>query len=505
MLKHKNLYKKGLNRKQALLFPPSIDEYVSEDNSARAIDVYVDSLDLSLLGFTDTRRSYNCDGNKAYHPNIMLKIYVYGYLNKIRSSRNLERECKRNVELIFLTSGLQPGYHTISDFRKNNPKALKEVFKDFTLLCKNLDLFQTDTFAVDGTFFKANASKNTLLLKSSIEKKLEKIDEKIENYLQALDTNDKENSSLKEIENLPKTIDELKEKRKDLQSKINFLEKNDLKQFNTTDKDAKLMKKSSQNLMAYNSQIVVDSKFKFIVSTDVINIGNDGTSLHNMAKDTKQILQKEEIKMFADTGYYSTIELKKCVDDTIDVYMPIPEKTKELKQQGKFTREDFTYDIKNDCYICPNDKILKKGKYKKIRDNGRVEFTYFSLVSDCNKCNLRDKCLSEKAENKKFLVWEHEHILINHKEKMQTKKAKKTMRQRASFVEHPFGTIKRILGWDHFLVRGLRKVRGENALIMLTYNLKRLLNVIGISMFKELIFALKTNNKMKLQEIRERI
>lgn len=225
-----------------------------------------------------------------------------------------------------------------------------------------------------------------------------------------------------------------------------------------------------------------------------------------MAKLTCDTLKRKNITILADGGYYSTVELKKCVDDNIDAYVPIPNKTKQLKKEGKFTRDDdFIYDNINDIYICPNNKILKRGKTVIIKENGRREFVYFSKKSDCNICKLRDKCISKKADNKKLQVWEHENILKAHKIKMQTPKGKRSMRKRASMVEHPFGTIKRSLGQNHLCLRGLEKVKGENALIMFTYNFKRLLNLIGIPLFKKAILTLKTNNKSKIEQLKEEI
>lgn len=256
MFKHKSLYKQGVNKNEALLFPPSIDEYVSEDSLPRAIDVYVDSLDMVSLGFKDTRKSSKSDGNKAYHPKLLLKILLYGYLNDIKIPRKLERECTRNIELMFLTRGLYPKYHTISDFKKDNFKALKEIFKEFVLLCKSISLLDSDLFAVDGTFLKANASKNTLLVKSTVRKNISKLEEKIDEYLKVLEFKKSETSELK-LDKFPSDLHRLSQKRQDLKNKLEFLKKNDLTQYNKTDPDARLMIKPSQNLMAYNSQIVV--------------------------------------------------------------------------------------------------------------------------------------------------------------------------------------------------------------------------------------------------------
>lgn len=467
MLKDKSLYKQGLNRKQALLFPPSVDDYVPEDSVARAIDIYADSLDLSALGFKDTRKSSNIDGNRAYHPSLLLKIYIYGYLNKIRSSRMLERECKRNIEIMFLTNGLYPKYHTISDFRKDNPKALKEVFKEFTLLCKDINLLETDTFALDGAFLRANASKNTLLMKTSIEKDIKKAEQKADEYLKTLEFTDKENEPPTSIKHIPNTLDKLNKRKQKLKENLDFLKKNDLNQFNKTDPDARLMKKPAHNLMAYNTQIVVDSKFKFIVATDVSSIGVDRPFLYPLAKDAKDTLKKEKMTLLADTGYYSSNGLKKCIDENVNIYVPMPKTTNQQKAKGFYTKDEFIYDEKKDCYICPNNQEVRKEKTTKIR-NGRKDIVYSTLTLTCKHCPIRKNCIPDKTKYKRLYRWEFEHLAIEHKEKMKTQNAKYMIKKRASTVEHLFGTIKRTLGWDHFLVRGLEKVKGENALICFT-------------------------------------
>ena len=239
-----SFYKSGKNRHQQLIFPPSLDEYIDSDNSVRAIDDYITQLDFDKLGFQDTRKSNRSDGQKSYSPKLLMKIYLYGYLNKIRSSRMLERECKRNIELMWLTSGLTPTYHTISDFRKNNPKALRKTFRHFVLLCKNLSLIGDGLKAVDGAFLKANASKNKLLMKKTIEKDLVIIDEKIETYLKTLDSSDKEKQPSNLADKLPRDIEKLKARQQKLLDDLALLEKKKKKQHNLTDPDASLMKKA---------------------------------------------------------------------------------------------------------------------------------------------------------------------------------------------------------------------------------------------------------------------
>jgi len=493
------LYKQGLNRNQQLLFPPSIDDYVDKDNSARAIEAYVNILDLKDLGFEDTRQSIRIDGQKAYHPSLLLKIYIYGYLNKIRSSRMLERECKRNLELIWLTSGLSPSYHTIADFRKNNPKALKQVFKEFVILCKNIDLIDGKLTAVDGAYLRANASKNQLIMKSTLMKDLKKIMSEIEEYFQKLDYSDQEKQPSNIIKKLPKDLRKLKYQQQDVSDNLKILESMQKTQYNRTDPDASLMRKPAHNLMAYNSQIVVDSSFKFIVATDVFSEPIDTNKLHIMATQTKEIFKRDTLDITADKGYDNAIEIKKCIDDNIDPI--VPRSKKEQPNKDKYSRDMFKYNRETDCYICPNNQELTKSITVQNK-KGKINFLYKIASATCKACSLKHKCIPEKTPHKRIFRWEHEEIIEQHVKNMKTKKAKDIVKRRGSIVEHPFGTIKRTLGWDHFLVRGKKKVSGENALIMFTYNFKRLLNLIGINLFQKLLIAIKEDN---LEAIREEI
>lgn len=498
------IYKQGQDRNQQLLFPPSIDDYVDNDNSVRAVDAYIEILDINKLGFDNTRKSNRVDGQKAYSPKLLLKIYIYGYLNKVRSSRALEKECKRNIELMWLTQGLTPTYHTISDFRKNNPKALKQVFKEFVLLCKNIDLIGDGLKALDGAFLRANASKNQLIMKSTLEKDVKKINNEIEEYFKILDYKDQENQSLNLISKLPKNLRKLKYQQEELSSHLKLLESKNKTQYNKTDPDSTLMRKPAHNLMAYNSQIVVDDKYKFIVASDVSSKGVDLELLHTMAKQTKENLEVDSLEIVADTGYYSAKELKKCTEDNINTFVPKANRNKVQKDKGKFPRDKFIYDNERDCYICPNEQILNKRPTAQIK-NDKINFIYAGESKICKACPLKDKCLPKQTNYKQIFRWEFEEIIKKHNEKMQTQEAKAIVKKRGSIVEHPFGTIKRILGWNHFLLRTKKKVSGENALIMFTYNFKRLLNLIGIPLFIKLINVINTKDIEAIKQIKQEI
>ncbi|QOY53146.1 IS1182 family transposase [Candidatus Sulfurimonas baltica] len=494
-------YKEGLNRHQQLLFPPSLDEYVDEDNSVRAIDSYVDSIDLATLGvFTSSGSS---DGQPAYHPALLLKIYLYGYLNSIRSSRKLERELKRNVEMMWLCAGLTPGYKTIANFRKDNPKVLKQLFRDFVMLCRSVDLIDGEVVAIDGAFLRANASKNQLISETMTRKDIESVDEKIAEYLSSLEYSD--SCEKKEIAPVvhKQHLDRLKKYKSKLNSNLHTLKERNVTQYCKSDPDATLMRKPAHHLMAYNAQIAVDGKHKFIVATDISTKGVDLDQLYPLSTQAKEATGNKHIKVVADAGYYNPKEIKRCVDEGIDVYVPIQDKQKKQVDRGKFPRDAFHYDEANDCYHCPNNKVLKRKKT--IYENkGIKRFMYFGTHSVCKVCPLRSECLPEKTPAKRLWRWEHEALIVEHRTKMQTPEARTMIKQRAALAEHPFGTIKQNLGWSHFLMRGKTKVAGENALIMLTYNFRRLLNLIGIALFQKLMKALKSGNLESIkQEIAE--
>lgn len=496
-----NVYKRSANRKQQQFFPPSIDEYVSRNNQVRAIEDYVGLLDMVRLGFTKSALNAS-DGQPAYHPKLLLKIYIYGYLNRIRSSRKLETEIQRNIEMIWLCAGLKPSYKTIADFRKENSKPLKRVFREFVLLCKELDLIAGELVAVDGAFLRANASKNQLIMKKSTLRDLKAINEKIDAYLTKMEFTDIEEKKEKGLSPLPTNdLSKMKTKKEKLDKDLALLEEMNLTQYNRTDPDAKVMVKPSHNLMAYNVQIAVDSSFKFIIATDVSSVGQDTNQLYNMANKSKEILNQDKLDVVVDKGYYNAKEIKKSIDNNITPYISTPKSNDPQAKTGLYTQDKFSYDEKKDCYICPNNQILNKASFTQ-KKKGKVNLVYRGTSAMCKDCPLRDNCLPKKTTRKSIYKWEHQELLNQHHNKMKTPEAKKILKKRGSIVEHPFGTIKRGLGWDHFLVRGKEKVSGENALIMFSYNFRRLLNLIGIALFRKLTIALKGGN---IEEIKAEI
>jgi len=469
------IYKQGLDRNQQLIFPPSLDELVDKDNIARAIDNYVEILNISELNIK-IKKSLITDGQPEFHPKLLLKIYIYGYLNKIRSSRKLETEIKRNIELMWLTQGLIPSYKTIANFRKDNPTALQTIFKEFSLLLKDMNLITGELVGVDGAFLRANASKNTLIMKKTVKNDLAKIDKEIKSYMELLDTLDSKDKKDAKLNISIDDIQNLKEKKEQLHKDLDLLESLDKNQHNKTDKDASVMSKPAHNLMAYNSQISVDDTFKFIVATDISTNGHDLDQLHNMATKSKEIIDNKDMIVTADKGYYSSVEIKKCVDDGIETIVPLRNTaTKKKIKDSKFSKNQFQYNKNDDCYICPNNQILANSKAQYKRNNRMLD-VYRLSSTICKACPLKSNCLSDKTFYKQMYRWEYETIIDDYTTKMNTKKAKDIVKKRGSIVEHPFGTIKRTLGWDHFLVRSKKKVLGENALIMFTSVQKTMLS-----------------------------
>lgn len=479
-------YKTGQYRHQLMLLPPSIEDYVSETNTVRAIDAYIETLDLNILQFKNVTPGITA-GQPAYDPAILLKLYLYGYLNRIHSSRRLEREAARNLEVIWLVSSLRPCYKTIADFRKNNAAALKAVNKDFILLCAELKLFGGEQVAVDGSFFKGNASKNSISTSKILDKQLSDLEKKIETYQQQLAEQDAKDDkagvgSLIEDPNLNDKITKLKEKQKQkkaLQAKL--LASKD-SQISTVDPDARLLSKNGHTTAGYNVQIAVDAKHKLLVAVEVTQDGNDTQQLVPMLEKAQEVMQSPDLKVLADAGYYNGDQLKQAEDLGITVFVPVPKTVDAASKDGRFSREQFHYDESSDSYHCPQGETLTRSEYARERSKRKAQ-VYQSKPSVCRGCPLKTQCLSAKSNYKKLERWEHEAVAIRHRERMS--KAHGIMRKRSSIVEHPFGTLKHRAGMHHFLMRGLAKCQGEFNLMALCYNFTRVLKILGFETFRD--------------------
>jgi transposase len=479
-------FKTGESREQASLLPARIEDYVAADNPVRAIDSFVGALDLAKLGFRHANRGVEM-GQPPYDPADLLKLYLYGYINQVRSSRRLEREASRNLELIWLLKNLRPGYRTIANFRKENWKALKAVNRGFVLLLRELDLVGGAIVAIDGSFFHGDASKASIFTRRRLADQIAKLDLEIEAYGRSIEDNDATEADEPgegrggNGGDIGAKVSELMAKRSRAQSDLDRLEASGETQLSLTDPDARLLVKSGQGVAGYNVQAVVDDKHKLIVASEVVNDSSDVNQLHAMAKAAKEALGAEALQVLADEGYYSSTELKACEDDSITAYVPASEGNGRLEKADRFGLKNFSYDGAADAYTCPAGQLLRPMEGRWTNTSGRVEIRYASRTKICRACPLRTKCLTPKASQRIIRRWEHEDVLERHRARMES--ASNLMRRRSAIVEHPFGTLKCRAGYRHFLVRGFDKVRGEWSLMALCYNFTRVLNILGFEGF----------------------
>lgn len=475
-------FKSGVDRHQSSFLPPRVEDYVGSNSMVRLIELFVRGHNLIALGFQFPR--LEGAGQPPYHPEDLLKLYLYGYIRRIRSSRCLEREVTINLELIWLLRGVTPGYRTIAKFRKDNWKALKVLNREFVLAMQELELLGNTLVAIDGAFFDGNASKASITPYDRLAKRVAALDAEIEAYRADLDVNDvaEENRGDDDWRSGPggKDLEQkfaaVLEKRAKAKAELAQLEKSGEAQLSRTDPDARLLSKRGQVVAGYNVQIAVDDKHKLIVASEVVNDGNDTGQLYEMAKAAKQELGVETLTALGDTGYYNSNALKACEDDGIAAYVPPPDRTGRMKAKGRITHEEFVYNTEANAYRCPHGALLKPTESPKINGD-RVEIRYVSRKADCDDCPLRARCVTEKTPTRTIQRWVHEDVLDRHRARM--KEADAPMRRRAELAEHPFGTLKCRAGYRHFLVRGFDKVRGEWSLMALCYNFTRVLNILG--------------------------
>ena len=476
----------GLDRGQCSMFPARLDDYVAEDNPVRAVDAFIDGLDLAALGFANTVPADT--GRPGYRPATMLKIYVYSYLNRIPASRRIERECQRNIELIWLTGQLAPDFKTIADFRKDNGKAIREVCRAFVLLCRQLDLLTEASVAIDGSKFKAVNARDKNFTEGKMKRRLERIDESITRYMEQLVTADRQiaggNDAVPaaKVARLKDKIAKLQEETARLNA-INLDLQNSVdKQISLTDPDCRSMATSGKDtgIVGYNVQSAVDIKNHLIVAHEVTNIGSDRAQLANMAEQARTELGVENIEVVADRGYYEGEQIKACEDAGITVMLPKPQ-TSGSKAAGRFGKQDFVYVVADDVYRCPAGEQLTY-HYSHV-ENGKTQRRY--LTTACTDCKLRALCTT--AKERRITRWEHEAVLENVQARLDQNPD--AMRVRRSTVEHPFGTIKCWMGATHFLCTTLPKVATEMALNVLGYNMLRVMNIMGVGKFIEAMRA----------------
>jgi len=459
-------YIRGESREQKIMFPETVDDYIGEENPVRFIEAFVDGLEMGELGFE--RAEPNERGRPGYDPRDMLKLYIYGYLNKQRSSRRLETEAGRNLELMWLLRKLSPDFKTIADFRKDNTAAIKKVFREFLVICRKLELFGGQMLAVDGSKFRASNSRKRNYSAAKLRALIEKADERIEGYLKELDQQDiVEESEAETAETLNKKIEELKKVREEYTEIEKKLEESGQSQISLTDPDSRLMRSVQGTHVCYNVQMAVDSKHKLIAAMELTNEGNDMNQLSAVAGQAKENLGVEKIEVVTDMGYYESNQVKQSADNGITVYMSKPA-VKEIK--GVYGKDKFQYKAEKDIYVCPAGEELTyrtTDKQKSLRQY---------KTDSCQSCPLKSECTRSETAR---VIKRHIYEQVMEEMALRVMLNRDKLKLRSSLVEHPWGTMKRSLDQGYFLMRRSAKVGAEMMLSGLIYNIKRAVNIVG--------------------------
>jgi transposase len=464
----------GQDRSQLILLPDCLDDYVGEDNPVRIVDAFIDELDLAVLGFAGVIPE--ATGRPSYHPVTLLKIYLYGYLNRVQSSRRLERETQRNIELMWLIGRLAPDFKTIADFRRDNGEAIRAVCSRFVVLCRQLGLFTRAVVAIDGSKFKAVNNRDKNFTVAKLGKRIEQVDASIARYLAALDRTDREESDVAEVKSgrLKEKIAGLRRQMQSLKEMEQTVRDAPDQQVSLTDPDSRSMATSGRGtgVVGYNVQIAVDTKYHLIVAHEVINQGHDRSQLAPMALKAQEAMGCEQVAALADRGYFSGDQVLSCEGTGVAPIVP-KTLTSSGTKRGFFTRQDFVYDAEHDHYTCPAGAKLTKANR---RADHAEDFDFYRHLSACFTCPLRSRCTPTKL--RRIKRWENEDVL----DKMQARldRMPEAMGVRRQTVEHPFGTLKAWMGATHFLTRTLDKVRTEMSLHVLAYNLKRMITIFGV-------------------------
>jgi len=463
----------GEDRNQVTLLPECLDDYIGEDNPVRVIDVFIEELDLTGLGFDGVAPADT--GRPAYHPAVMLKIYVYGYLNRLQSSRRLERETQRNVELMWLTGRLTPDFKTIADFRRDNGEAIRRVCRQFVELSRQLGLLSEAVVAIDGSKFKAVNNRDKNFTPHKLKARVQQLEESIARYLADLDRADRDPTSLPAAR-----VSQLKEKIAAVKAhvrKLGEIERQMLQapdqQVSLTDPDARSMATSGRGtgIVGYNVQTAVDTKHHLIVAHEVTNVGHDRTQLFSMAKQARSAMGTEELTALADRGYFKGEEILDCDQAGMTPLVPKP-LTSNSKADGRFDKRDFVYIAEDDEYRCPAGQRAIK-RFTTIEDGMNLSKYW---PSACPRCPLKAQCTT--SNYRRIARWEHEAVLDAMQQRLD--RQPDAMKLRRQTVEHPFGTLKSWMGSTHFLTKRLPRVSTEMSLHVLAYNLKRVMQIMGI-------------------------
>jgi len=464
----------GTDRGQSTLLPECLDDWIDENNPIRVIDAFVETLNLAELGFDGVEPE--ATGRPSYHPSVLLKLYIYGYLNRVQSSRRLEREAGRNFEVMWLLGRLVPDHKTVADFRKDNGRAIRKVCVRFVELCREMGLLATASVAIDGSKFKAVNNRDKNFTRAKVERRRAQLEESVARYLSQLDTADRQPPS----EALAAKTTRLKEKLVKLKEEMQRLKGLEARmlaapdqQISLTDPDSRSMATSGRGsgVVGYNVQVAVDTEHHLIVTHEVTNVGSDRAQLARVAKETKGALQTDTLEAVADRGYFSGEEILTCHQAGITVTLPKP-MTSGIQARGRFGKQDFVYLPEEDVYRCPAGERLKY--YYTNVENGLSLRNYWTNA--CRTCALKSHCTITVI--RRIKRWEHEHVLEAVQKRLDEHPEK--MRQRRETVEHPFGTIKARMGATHFLMKTLPRVASEMALHVLAYNLTRVMNIIGV-------------------------
>jgi transposase len=468
-------YVEGRDRQQVTLLPECLEDFIAEDNPVRVIDAFVDELDLTVAGFEGMVPA--ATGRPAYHPGVLLKIYIYGYLNRVQSSRRLERECQRNVELMWLTGRLAPDFKTIADFRRDNGRGIRQACSQFVAICRRLKLLVDGVVAVDGSKFKAVNNRDRNFTPHKLEQRMKQIQESIDRYLEALDTADRTQPVDLPVrtERLQDKLGKLRRQMNELREVERQLQRQPDQQLSLTDPDARSMATSGRGtgIVGYNVQIATDTTHHFIVAHEVLNVGHDRTALASMARKAQEGLGRKGIGLIADRGYYKGTEILAAEKSGVQTYIPKP-MTSGSKSQGRFSKADFVFDAKADVYRCPAGQILRRGP-DRIDGDGMVLHSYVRY--GCSDCPMKAQCTP--ASFRRIRRWEHEDVLDDMQHRLDRNPNAMKIRRRT--VEHVFGTLKYWMGSTHFLMKTSKHVPTEVSLHVLAYNLKRLMSLLGIA------------------------
>lgn len=463
----------GEGRHQVTLLPECLDDFVGADNPVRVVDAFVGELDLQELGFEGSNPA--ATGRPSYHPAVLLKIYIYGYLNRIQSSRRLERECQRNLELMWLTGRLAPDFKTIADFRHDNGKGVRNVCRRFVVLCRELNLLSQAIVAIDGSKFKAVNNRDRNFTGVKIDRFQEHIELSIQRYLDGLETADRTQSAglQAKTERVQEKIKKLRQRMQQLNEIRTKLQSEPDGQLSTSDPDARAMATSRPGsaIIGYNVQAAVDAKNHLIVAHEVTNDSSDRSQLSKMAMASREAMGVTDLHALADRGYYNGVQLKACEDEGVAAYVPKP-MTSNAKAEGRFDKTDFVYIARDDEYQCPADQ---RAIYRYTSDERGLQMrTYWS--SACPNCPMKDQCTTSK--NRRIKRWEHEAVTEAVQQRLEHEPDAMKVRRRT--VEHVFGTLKHWMGSTHFLTRRLVNVGTEMSFHVLAYNLKRVMQILGI-------------------------